>query len=292
MSDKSSKTRTRAHSTASLTEYYKRKREVNNTEDETEINIQQLDVFKKSKTIARTPPKGKEITNKAKQHSQNIQNEESLKGNKREDMDKIILEEIQKMRTEMRDGFEENKKDIKKLQEEMTRKENEWKIEKQELSERIGMLEGIMEAQEKQRKKNNIIIKGLKSDNDQHIKEKVEEFLAKEVGVTVSVMEAYKIGKNEERKAIIAKIQTWEQKRDIMVNKKILKGKKIIIDNDLTRKEMNIQNKLREIAKEEESTGSKTKMGYQKITINNKMYVWNHKDNQLEYKGERQAKND
>jgi hypothetical protein len=51
----------------------------------------------------------------------------------------------------------------------------------------------------------------------------VEEWLEREIGVKVNVKEAFKINKD---KMMLAKIENWEQKKNIMLSKSKLKEKK------------------------------------------------------------------
>lgn len=53
-----------------------------------------------------------------------------------------------------------------------------------------------------------------------------------------------------------------------------LRGTKIFINNDLTPKEREIQRIMREIAREERKNGAEVKIGYQKIRINKKDFIW------------------
>ena len=59
-----------------------------------------------------------------------------------------------------------------------------------------------------------------------------------------------------------------------MQNKNKLKGTTIFIENDMTNKEINIQNELKKIAKQEYEKGNKVRIGYQKLTINSKTFDW------------------
>jgi predicted RNase H-like nuclease (RuvC/YqgF family) len=200
--------------------------------------------------------------------------------------DELIIRELRLMRQEMKDGFQENKKELEQLKneiKELKKKEEEWKEEKQQLNNRIEKMEYFMEKQERKEKKNNIVIKGLKT-NEEQIKEDIENFLKNELKVQVKVVDAFKVGQVEEKKAIIATIETYKQKTDIMVNKKNLKGKKIYIENDLTKKEREIQTKIIKIAKEENNAGNKTRIGYQKLIINNQEYEWNKQQQNLQRK--------
>lgn len=98
--------------------------------------------------------------------------------------------------------------------------------------------------------------------------------IEKALGVDVTVTEAYKVGKNQENKIIIAKIENTKQKTLVMTNKNKLKGTKIIIENDLTKKELEIQRDIRLIAKEEREQGKQVKVGYQKLIINGQTWTY------------------
>jgi len=65
-----------------------------------------------------------------------------------------------------------------------------------------------------------------------------------------------------------------------MRKKKELK-ERIFIDDDLTKKEREIQNHLREKAKEERRKGNRAKIGYAKIWVNDKCYWWNAREKRL-----------
>jgi hypothetical protein len=66
-----------------------------------------------------------------------------------------------------------------------------------------------------------------------------------------------------------AKIESWEQKKNIMLNRSKLKerkGERMYIDNDLTNEERKTQKMLREVTREER--GKRVKIEYRKIQIN------------------------
>jgi hypothetical protein len=76
----------------------------------------------------------------------------------------------------------------------------------------------------------------------------VEEWLEREIGVKVNVKED----------KMMTKIENWEQKKGIILNKSKLKerkGEKMYIDDDLTIKERKTQKKLREVAREGRDKG-------------------------------------
>jgi len=65
-----------------------------------------------------------------------------------------------------------------------------------------------------------------------------------------------------------------------MIKKKnLMRG--IYIDNDLTRAEREMQEKLKEKAKEEKEKGKKVRISYGKIAVNGVWLRWNEKENRL-----------
>lgn len=64
-------------------------------------------------------------------------------------------------------------------------------------------------------------------------------------------------------------VENWEMKKNIMMKKKNLK-KGIYIDDDLTRREREIQGKLRRMAMEEKEKGKEVKVSYMKMYIGGK----------------------
>jgi hypothetical protein len=96
--------------------------------------------------------------------------------------------------------------------------------------------------------------------------------------VKVNVKEAFKINKD---KMMLAKIESWEQKKNIMLNKSKLKerkGERMYIDDDLTNEDRKTLKKLREVAREEKDRGKRVKMGYRKIQINGKWFIWDERE--------------
>lgn len=59
-----------------------------------------------------------------------------------------------------------------------------------------------------------------------------------------------------------------------MIKKTILKGKNLFIDNDLTKKERDIQNNIMDLTSAERRKGTRVKVGYRKVQINDQFYVW------------------
>ncbi|KAJ3628876.1 hypothetical protein MTP99_013313 [Tenebrio molitor] len=69
---------------------------------------------------------------------------------------------------------------------------------------------------------------------------------------------------------ILAKIEIWEQKKNIMLNKSKLKerkGEKMYVDVDLTNEERKTQKKLRKVTRKERDRGKSVKIEYRKMQI-------------------------
>jgi hypothetical protein len=83
----------------------------------------------------------------------------------------------------------------------------------------------------------------------------------------------------------VGQVSKYEKKIEIMKKKSCLReneNKKIFITNDLTKKERDIQGWIREEANAEKEKGNKVRIGYKKLTINEKIWTWNSKTYRLE----------
>jgi len=185
-------------------------------------------------------------------------------------LERIIME-IEEMRKEMRGEMERMKEQMmeerRAREEERIKEREEWKQDRETLEKRIAELEEMNERRERRERKNNIVIKGVKWREMERLEQEVKEFIRESLKVDVEVKKVRKIRINDNKNIMVAEIDSWEQKREIMSKKKELE-KGIIIKDDLTRKEREIQQKLRRIAKEEREKGDdKIRVGYMKISL-------------------------
>lgn len=200
-------------------------------------------------------------------------------GKMKEKLDKI-LGKLEKMET-----------NIDELKAEFKNKEKKWEEEKKQLVERIAKLEQGEENREKEKRRNNIIINGLEEEGE--VGAIVAE-LARSLQLNTRVVEAVRLGKKTEgkKRPVLVKCSSWEDKRNILAKKGALrdKGSTIYIDEDLTRKEREIQMKLKRKAREERSKGKRVMVRYQKMCIEEEWWFWNEVKDILE-KGESKQKN-
>lgn len=144
-----------------------------------------------------------------------------------------------------------------------------------EMLERLREIERREEARERRERRNNIILKGEELPCGGTPKANVEQVLVQHLQVKAEIEEAFWIGRGKRGSALIAKLKSWQQKKEVMMNKNKLKNKKIYINNDLTKKkERRIQREIAEVAKVEREGGAKVKIGYQKLKVNDRIVRW------------------
>ncbi|KAH0820296.1 hypothetical protein GEV33_002495 [Tenebrio molitor] len=210
-------------------EDHKRKREEGRESEE------RINPFRKSKKVERSPVK------KA--------------------MDEEMKKMLEKIMEDVGEIKEENRKmsrELEQLKSMMREKEEKWEREKMELKEKMTKLEEKMEEQEKRMRKKNIVVTGLDEEECENEK-KLEKWMKAELEVEVRVKEMYKINGG---KMIVAELESWGEKRKVMENKRKLrkkKGKRVYIEDDMTKKERDTQKKLRTLAKEEREKGLRVK---------------------------------
>jgi len=234
------------------------------------------------------PTAGRQVGSRGKNKGEENSLEKYVTGNDevwKKSLERIIME-IEEMRKEMREEMERMKEQMmeeRRAREEERRKEKEeWKQDRETLGKRIAELEEINERRERKERKNNIVIKGMKWREMEKLDQEVKEFIRESLKVDVEVKKVRKIRINDNKNVMVAEIDNWEQKREIMCKKKELE-KGIIIEDDLTRKEREIQQKLRRMAKEEREKGdNKVKVGYMKISLKEKWFRWNERTGNLE----------
>lgn len=253
----------------SITTYYKRKTKDTSFEE---------NPFEKSKKTSRSPIrqlKDSEEVNSIKEITR--ESEKTEKAKKMAEIEQV-MNMIQKVMEELKNIRIENaewKKEIAEMRKEHKIREEKWQEEKNLLQNKMETLERKMEIKEKQEKKNNIIIKGLKI-NQGDKKTELKNFLKDELDIDVKPKEVRTIGK--EKKNLLVILNTWEEKQEIMKNKQRLRNKKetekVYVDNDLTENEIKIQKKITEIANKFKEEGKITRVRYQKIEVDGKWWCW------------------
>lgn len=173
-------------------------------------------------------------------------------------------------------------KEVRKGQQEYHSHIKELKQENKEMKEKIEELQGKIEALEKDKKKNNIIVSGISENagDEDAVKEEVAKVLKEELKIEANIKSTRRIATGK----YIIKMEKFTEKLEILRKKhrlKQAKNKIIYINDDLTKAEIEIQQKITEVAKKEKQNGKHVKMGFMKLYINGKEWKWDHKENKL-----------
>lgn len=110
----------------------------------------------------------------------------------------------------------------------------------------------------------------------------VEKFIKESLTIETKVKKASRSGISGGKDIILVELEGWETKREIMRRKKDLR-KDIFVEDDLTRKEREIQRELRRRASAERKKGDiNVKVGYKKIYMKDRWYRWTEMEEMLE----------
>ncbi|XP_025265737.1 golgin subfamily A member 6-like protein 2 [Camponotus floridanus] len=182
------------------------------------------------------------------------------------------LYKIERERGEGRKETEEEQKEMKKSN-----------IEKGIETEIIRKgLEIWKEEEERQKRRKNIVIKGV-DKKEKNVEETIKE-LWKVMEVSGKIEEIRELGKGNkrEKRMILVKMENREDKIEIMRKKWKLRERNEKIQDDWTWKERSIQWNLDKIAWEERKKGKKAWVKYGKIWMNEKWWRWNEEEMKLE----------
>jgi len=282
---KAGKDRERSESIGSLDEIWKRKREEMEKSGEEEEGI-----FRECKKTPTSSGTGtvegeKEWGNLMKEMKMELRKVvEEIKDEIR-DQKKLLQGELEEIRREFREQKEKWRKEGEQLKKgienlkdriEELKGENNGKTgdskggdrkSERNIENRLKEVKRNMERREKEEKRKNIIIRGVEVREGKR-REAVEEIL-KIVGVKVEIKEVRRVrGINEkEGEMVLVKLGSEEQKGEVIGKKKILKGRKKRISEDLTWRERKARWNLQEIARSEERKGRKVWVRQDRIRI-------------------------
>lgn len=291
----------------SVEERVKRKRELLGR-DSGEGEKGLADIFKRSKKIMRSPERKEE---RMEEEGDNLLREirEELGIGLRKlskeikevarDQKEMMREEIERMKEELNrreDSWQKERREIreevKKLKQELEelRKEKSKAVEGKgkeivgvtsEVEERIGRMERLWEGREREERKKNVVVKGLKEKGEKMINE--IEYILKgiEAEVKVEDVRIVEAGRKEWGGMAVVRLGSAEEKRRVMENKKKLKGGKIWIDEDLSWKERRARYRLRQIAIREEAKGARVWIGKGRLCIEGVWWLWDEEKEEL-----------
>ncbi|XP_043473609.1 golgin subfamily A member 6-like protein 6 [Leptopilina heterotoma] len=196
-----------------------------------------------------------------------------------EENQKETKEEVERELWEVREVLRESKEmvtDVKKRLEELEcNKEVQVCREVREtgLEEKMEEVTKWMERTEREKRKSNIVVKGMKVERKDG-KVTIEKIF-REIGANVNIVGLKGVGgEDKERpKVWVVQLANEEQKMEVMASKNKLKGRKEIIEEDKTWKERVISRKLDQKKWEERDKGAQVKRGRECVWINGVKWV-------------------
>ncbi|XP_070168832.1 uncharacterized protein PF3D7_1120000-like [Polyergus mexicanus] len=223
-----------------------------------------------------------------------------------------IKKELEKIREEFRERereWEEERREMRGRIENLERKLEKWIKEGKgrvgeegkegagvvgegELETKIKVIERKLERKEREDRKRNIVIRRVEVEKGD-VRGGVEKIL-EILGVNIKIESVKRVGimTEGERGMAVVTLGSMEQKRQVMENKKKLRGREERIEDDLTWEERKVRWRLREIARKEEGEGRRVRIGNGGLQIDGKWWKWNEEEEVLksergEVKGER-----
>lgn len=228
-----------------------------------------------------------------------------------------INSEIEEVKRELREKekrWERERKEmmdrIKKLEEELDNRDKGKREEKggeidrkvgeeegnrddkrdKKINERMKRLERLMKNEERDKRKKNLIFKGVKGEGE--VIDRVDK-VGREIGVEIEIEEIKKIktGREERGEMLLVKVKTEKNKRRIMKYKKKLKGRDVWIEEDRIYKERIMMRKLRQIEEEERRKGKTVRVRFGKIWIEDKWWFWDEEEEILKNREGKRKRN-
>lgn len=140
---------------------------------------------------------------------------------------------------------------------------------------RLRRLELKQDMVERERKRENVIIRGVKVE-ECDIKEVVKDLWGK-MGVDMEgVKEVYRVGKvgREGIGMLVVKMKGMEEKKRVMEAKRNLRGRRERIEDDLTVEERKSRWLIEREAERERREGRNVQVGYMKMWVNGSLWRW------------------
>lgn len=146
--------------------------------------------------------------------------------------------------------------------------------------EMIKDIEKKLEMRERDDRRNNIVIRKLEGNGE--IRKRVEK-LMQEIKAEVVIEWVRKIKGKEwgAGETVVVRLGSREQKRQVMEKKKVLRGRIVRVEDDLTWVQRKIKWTIEEIAREERRKGNLVWVGNGRIRINGSWWRWDEDEGRL-----------
>lgn len=143
------------------------------------------------------------------------------------------------------------------------------------LPDKLSRGELKFEMKERERRKRNIMVRGIRTVGGRR-KEEVKELFKKYLGTDVYTGLIRAIGGG-----LVVEVIAMENKIEIMRRKSNLAGSGIWIEDDLTEREKQVQEWLERLGREERQMGHEVRVGYMKVRVDELWYIWSEEEGRL-----------
>lgn len=186
----------------------------------------------------------------------------------------LILAEIKSVNGNIDKLRSDFAKEITTLTEKFDTALSGWELVKAQLVSKQSELENRLDRLERQEKRNSIVITGLNEIVDPgKVKSAVSDLFTNKLGVNVSINDAFQIKLRSGKTKVIAKLNSFEDKRSIMISKKSL-PKDIFVDDDLISKDQFVRFQAREFVKGIRKEGMNIKIRTGMVIIDGVVHAW------------------
>ncbi|XP_043464068.1 uncharacterized protein PFB0145c-like [Leptopilina heterotoma] len=128
------------------------------------------------------------------------------------------------------------------------------------------------EMDERQKRKNSIVVRGFRS-RGKDLRREIVETLHEYTGVKIEIRNMTQIAGGA-----LIKLDSWFTKRKLMQNKFKLRGTAIRIEDDITNREKEVQSWIEEQVKNGNDRGEQASLKYMRWIIGEKEFVWNEEN--------------
>lgn len=202
-----------------------------------------------------------------------------------EDKLDLILNAMKQMKTDLTNEIHQIREDHRVFAEEVGKLKLEnakLKNENKEIREELEEVKLTVERLDKERRKNNVVINGLKIDVEDKttLKSYIEKFMEQKLGVLLQLRETHRLGE----KTCLITMKNENDKEQVMRNKHKLRHYKeaaVFIDNDMTKQEREIQGHMRRFEREERNRGKHVRRGYNKVNIEGEDWKWDRRRQEM-----------
>lgn len=157
----------------------------------------------------------------------------------------------------------------------------------EESSRKLREIEIRMDRREREVRRRNVVIKGVKvGEGDEWIRE-VEGMWGK-MGVEGGRRDMRRIGGADKwgRGMVLVEMEGLEKKRELMRAKRRLKGERVWIEDDLTKEERRVRWLVEREAEAERAKGKRVQVGYMRLWVDGKLRRWDEiRENWMEMEG-------